>query len=88
MKFLALLVSAAVVSAMAVEPRHHQGRTGGKGKNGGSAVQVTSATTATAAATNAAATGTVAAASGSTVVLKEVDGVPGNECLTFRNNGK
>jgi hypothetical protein len=24
----------------------------------------------------------------STVVMKEVGGVPGNECLTFRNNGK
>lgn len=24
----------------------------------------------------------------STLVLKEVGGIPGNECLTFRNNGK
>lgn len=24
----------------------------------------------------------------STIVMKEVGGVPGNECLTFRNNGK
>ncbi|KAI1474024.1 hypothetical protein K445DRAFT_320254 [Daldinia sp. EC12] len=30
--------------------------------------------------------GTVAA--GNTLVLKEVNGVPGNECLTFRNNGE
>ncbi|KAK6069834.1 hypothetical protein SCUP234_10413, partial [Seiridium cupressi] len=28
------------------------------------------------------------AASGSTQVLKEVGGVPGNECFTFRNNGE
>ncbi|KAI5862532.1 hypothetical protein GGS23DRAFT_610211 [Durotheca rogersii] len=26
--------------------------------------------------------------SGNTLVLKEVNGVPGNECLTFRNNGE
>jgi hypothetical protein len=23
-----------------------------------------------------------------TIVLKEVNGVPGNECITFRNNGR
>ncbi|KAI1463099.1 uncharacterized protein F4812DRAFT_288103 [Daldinia caldariorum] len=28
------------------------------------------------------------AVSGNTLVLKEVNGVPGNECLTFRNNGE
>lgn len=36
----------------------------------------------------AANTGNAAAATSGTLVLKEVNGVPGNECLTFRNNGK
>lgn len=31
--------------------------------------------------------GTALIESGQTLVLKEVNGVPGNECLTFRNNG-
>lgn len=35
---------------------------------------------------NAAAAGSVQAGS-STLVFKEDNGVPGNECLTFRNNG-
>lgn len=39
------------------------------------------------AATNAAAAGSVTKGT-STLVLKENKGVPGNECLTFRNNGK
>ncbi|KAI0142158.1 hypothetical protein BJ166DRAFT_503359 [Pestalotiopsis sp. NC0098] len=39
----------------------------------------------TSSAAAAAATG---AASGSTQVLTEIGGVPGNECLTFRNNGE
>lgn len=29
-----------------------------------------------------------AVSSGSTIVMKEVGGIAGNECLTFRNNGK
>lgn len=39
----------------------------------------------TSSAAAAAATG---AASGSTQVLTEIGGIPGNECLTFRNNGE
>lgn len=31
--------------------------------------------------------GTAPIENGQTLVLKEVNGVPGNECLTFRNNG-
>lgn len=37
--------------------------------------------------TTSAATGSVQKGT-STLVFKEVNGVPGNECLTFRNNGK
>lgn len=37
--------------------------------------------------TNTAVTGAVQKGT-STLVLKETNGVPGNECLTFRNNGK
>lgn len=47
----------------------------GKKKNGA----------ATAAAASSAA-GTITRGD-STVVMKEVGGIPGNECLTFRNNG-
>jgi hypothetical protein len=39
-----------------------------------------------ASAVASAATGVVRGAS--TIVMKEVGGVPGNECLTFRNNGE
>lgn len=37
--------------------------------------------------TNTAATANVQKGT-STLVFKETNGVPGNECLTFRNNGK
>ncbi|KAH8200808.1 hypothetical protein TruAng_005045 [Truncatella angustata] len=93
MKFLVVLLSAAYVSAAAVQPRHHKGRGGNKNK--ATAVDTTAVATATTAAATAAGTaaagtnaGAAAAASGSTVVLKEVNGIPGNECLTFRNNGE
>jgi hypothetical protein len=42
---------------------------------------------ASSAATTAAATATITRGA-STIVMKEVGGIPGNECLTFRNNGK
>ncbi|KAM0816044.1 putative Ricin B lectin domain-containing protein [Seiridium cardinale] len=84
MEFLAILVCAVYVSAVAIEPRHHQGR---GGKKGGSQTSAVAATTVTAAATVNNANNNAAVASGSTQVLKEVGGVPGNECLTFRNNG-
>lgn len=58
--------------------KHHKG--GNKGQGGGAANG-----TAAAASTD---TVTRSVAAGQTLVLKEVNGVPGNECLTFRNNGK
>ncbi|ETS84184.1 hypothetical protein PFICI_02209 [Pestalotiopsis fici W106-1] len=73
MKFLVLLLGAAYVSAAVVEPRR-----GGNRKAG------SQTTSAAAAATGAATSG----ASGSTQVFTEIGGVPGNECLTFRNNGE
>jgi hypothetical protein len=39
-------------------------------------------------ASTTAAIAAATAATGSTLVLNEVNGVPGNPCLTFRNNGK
>ncbi|CAK7222138.1 hypothetical protein SCUCBS95973_004739 [Sporothrix curviconia] len=93
MKFLALLALATSVSAIAIQPRHHAGK---KTKHTKTAVASAAATSSAAAA---AATGATTAAvstaadtndvaSGQTIVLFEVNGVPGNECLTFRNNGE
>ncbi|KAI1760597.1 hypothetical protein GGR53DRAFT_508968 [Hypoxylon sp. FL1150] len=48
----------------------------------------TTTTTSAAAAATSSATNTTTAATGNTIVLKENGGVPGNECLTFRNNGE
>ncbi|KAK4043253.1 hypothetical protein C8A01DRAFT_32570 [Parachaetomium inaequale] len=73
MKFTALLFAISA-TAIAIEPRHHAG----KGRN---KPVPTSAAAAAGAATTSVATG-------STQVLKEINGVPGNECLTFRNNGE
>lgn len=73
MKFTILLFAASV-TALAIEPRHHAG----KGRR---------PVTTSASAAAGAATATVATVTGSTQVLKEINGVPGNECLTFRNNG-
>ena len=65
------LLFAVSVTALAIEPRHHAGK--------GRKPVATSAAAAGAAPTSA--------ATRSTQVLKEINGVPGNECLTFRNNG-
>ncbi|EON95850.1 hypothetical protein UCRPA7_8699 [Phaeoacremonium minimum UCRPA7] len=99
MKLLTILTLAASASALAVQPRHHQGKTKGNGRNrnggnrNGNAAAISSTAVAAAPATTSAAAdattgGTTTAASGQTIVLFEVNGVPGNECLTFRNNGK
>ncbi|KAI0971167.1 hypothetical protein F4678DRAFT_95374 [Xylaria arbuscula] len=100
---MASSVAAAAIStdinlrdADAVVPRHHKGVTastnnnqnansrkkGGKngGNQGGNAAAAGSATT-----TSGSANSTT---TGDTLVLKEVGGVAGNECLTFRNNGE
>lgn len=77
MKFLSILVLAASVSAAP----HHQGRKR----------PTTTAVAATAAATtaaDAAAIGGTVTRGDQTLVFTEVNGVPGNECLTFRNNGR
>ncbi|EXK46310.1 hypothetical protein ACKRZS_012674 [Fusarium odoratissimum] len=53
-----------------------QGSDGGQGNDGGQG------------AGDATGGGDAATADGQTVVFTEVNGVPGNECLTFRNNGE
>ncbi|KAI6084286.1 hypothetical protein F4821DRAFT_280270 [Hypoxylon rubiginosum] len=83
--------------------RHHSGNTanaqnqntgngnaskGKKGGKSGSGAAATATATTTSAAAASTATGTSTAATGNTLVLKEDGGVPGNECLTFRNNGE
>jgi hypothetical protein len=80
MKFTALLFAVSV-TAIAIEPRHHAGK--------GRRPATTSAAAAGATTTPVAVANPVAnpVAAGSTLVLKEINGVPGNECLTFRNNG-
>ncbi|KAI1652924.1 hypothetical protein F4813DRAFT_376350 [Daldinia decipiens] len=73
--------------------RHHAGRPAnsqGNGNENGKASKAkqgsnSNAGAATGNTNNGAATGVAA---GNTLVLKEVNGVPGNECLTFRNNGE
>lgn len=71
---LAIIITALVAgaSAGALHGRKNKGNTN---------------TGATTGSTNSAATGDVQRGT-STLVLKEVNGVPGNECLTFRNNGR
>lgn len=63
---------------------HHRGGKKGQGSNQGGN-QGGGAANGTAAASTDNIIRSVAA--GQTLVLKEVNGVPGNECLTFRNNG-
>ncbi|KAH8646167.1 hypothetical protein BX600DRAFT_443976 [Xylariales sp. PMI_506] len=75
MKFLNIVLFAATASAAALQARHHNGRTKTK-------------TAAASAATATGAAAAVAAQTSGTVVLTEINGVPGNECLTFRNNGE
>ncbi|KAL5402711.1 hypothetical protein PMIN03_010467 [Paraphaeosphaeria minitans] len=94
MKFSILLIIATTASAAVVAPRHHKGRKGGNAaaQQGQAAQTGSQATTGGNAATgnnNQAATGGGALARGATtIVLKETKGVPGNECITFRNNGE
>lgn len=86
---------AATASAASLQTRQ-RGR--GRGKNGnnnaGAAAGAGAAGGAAAGAATGAATGGNTAAAGavqrgaSTLVFKEDGGVPGNECLTFRNNGE
>ncbi|KAK7752495.1 hypothetical protein SLS62_005463 [Diatrype stigma] len=64
---------------------HHRGGNKGHGGNNGGN-QGGGATNGTAAASINTIIRSVA--TGQTLVLKEVNGVPGNECLTFRNNGE
>ncbi len=73
----------------ALVPRHRKGATASSNDNGnqdansrnqgGNGAAAGSTTTNNGSANNT--------TTGSTLVLKEIGGVPGNECLTFRNNG-
>ncbi|KAI0429210.1 hypothetical protein F5Y09DRAFT_265498 [Xylaria sp. FL1042] len=68
----------------ALVPRHHKGQNANSrnrgGNRGGNDAAADSTATNNGSASNA--------TTGDTLVLKEVGGVPGNECLTFRNNGE
>ncbi|KAG8158093.1 hypothetical protein KVR01_011854 [Diaporthe batatas] len=93
---ITILVASA--SAASLQPRQRGRGKGRKGKGAGAAVGAgaaggAAAGAATGAATGSAAGGNTAAAGAvqrgaSTLVFKEDGGVPGNECLTFRNNGE
>ncbi|KAK7191277.1 hypothetical protein DPSP01_008348 [Paraphaeosphaeria sporulosa] len=99
MKFSILLMIAATASAAVVAPRHHKGRKGGNAAaqqgqaaqtgNGATQNAQTGGQATSGGNNNQAATGGGALARGATtIVLKETQGVPGNECITFRNNGE
>lgn len=76
MKFNAILVFATAASALVITPRQACG--------GASAAPATVA----APAVPAAAAGGGLQKGGQTLVLKEIGGIAGNDCITFRNNGK
>ena len=81
--FTVLLAAFSFYASIAAAPHHR-----GKNQQGGANTQQGGATnTATGGATNNAAAGGAVTRGSSTLVLKEVGGVPGNKCLTFRNNG-
>ena len=83
---IALLCALSGVSAIPAH-RHHNN---GAGNAVATPVPVAGTTTGTNTAAVQATGGTTGGAvtrGASTVVLFEVNGVPGNECLTFRNNG-
>ncbi|KAI0914339.1 hypothetical protein F4823DRAFT_558034 [Ustulina deusta] len=102
MKFTNIVLIATSVAAAAVDfdiifrdtealvPRHRKGATASSNDNGnqdansrnqgGNGAAAGSTTTNNGSANNT--------TTGSTLVLKEIGGVPGNECLTFRNNGE
>ena len=98
MKGFAIITIALFAAISAVEGAPQRGRGGqgsGRNRNGAVAnIAVTSAaavSTATPVATgNTAVVGAMGGAvtrGASTIVMFEVGGIPGNECLTFRNNG-
>ncbi|KAM5349815.1 hypothetical protein ACJ41O_006320 [Fusarium nematophilum] len=85
MKFLSILHLAVAASALSIRPRQFGGNDGFNndggavdGNNGGN----------NGAADDATNGGDTTAADGQTLVFFEINGVPGNECLTFRNNGE
>lgn len=92
-----LTVFAATASAASLQARKkgRKGAAAGAAVGAGAGAAAGAATGAATGATTGAATGSAnAAAAGavqrgaSTLVFKENGGVPGNECLTFRNNGE
>ncbi|KAI9647416.1 hypothetical protein NHQ30_003801 [Ciborinia camelliae] len=84
MKFSAILfASLAIYASVSATPMAKHGHKGQKSAGGFATTAVAAAAT-TGAMTAMGST----AASGSTIVMKEVGGIPGNECLTFRNNGE
>jgi hypothetical protein len=95
MKFINIILLATSVAAAVIDfeklnprdiepliPRHHRGE-GNQNANGSDRGGNVSSGNGAPAGSDS----TTGAATGSTLVLKEVNGVPGNECLTFRNNG-
>lgn len=79
----ALYVFLCVTSFAAAAPRkHHQTPSATA-----TTAAIATVSTATSAAGNADIGSTAVTRGSQTLVLFEVNGVPGNECLTFRNNG-
>ncbi|KAI1265165.1 hypothetical protein F5Y18DRAFT_427284 [Xylariaceae sp. FL1019] len=97
MRFLNIIAIATSVAAYAIDvpflgredlvSRHHAGRQGKGNRNGNGNGNANGNTNNNGAAANGN-TSTTDTATGQTLVLTEINGVPGNECLTFRNNGE
>ncbi|KAH8595912.1 hypothetical protein B0O99DRAFT_145361 [Bisporella sp. PMI_857] len=97
---LTIALFAVFASVDAAPQRGNGGGRGGRGRNrgGATAVATSAAAIATAAPvadtttpvadTNTGGAGGAVTRGATTLVLKEIGGVPGNECLTFRNNGE
>ncbi|KAF7550242.1 hypothetical protein G7Z17_g5848 [Cylindrodendrum hubeiense] len=90
MKLLFILSLAAAVSAMSIRPRQSGGN-GGSNNDcvaDGNTPQDDANNDSDNAADDTTNGGDVAVADDQTLVFFEIGGVPGNECLTFRNNGE
>lgn len=94
-----IVTACAVISGVSASPRGKHGKAAGAGAGavagggvgaaiGADAGTASTVSSATPTATNAADVSVAVSRGAKTIVLFEVGGVPGNECLTFRNNGE
>ncbi|KAK7421198.1 hypothetical protein QQX98_002328 [Neonectria punicea] len=92
MRFSSVLYFAVAVSAMSIRPRQFGGNRGfnnGRFNNDGAVEgNIPQDDTSNDDNNEAVNDDTSSLVEGQTVVLFEINGVPGNECLTFRNNGE